>query len=53
MSLTQLFLAATLILFGLATLGWLAVPSTLLGGCALITGVLLVLEGAGVWSLKR
>jgi hypothetical protein len=50
MSLGNLFLAATLILWGVTLLGWIAVSNTVLGVVALIAGILLLLEGAGVWS---
>lgn len=50
MSLSSLFLSAFLILFAIDLLGWVAVGSTFLGIVALITGILILLEGVGVWN---
>lgn len=44
MSLSTLFLAAFLILFGISALGWVAVSATVLGIVALIAGVLILVE---------
>lgn len=45
MSLSQLLLAVWLILVGLVWLGWVTVSSKLLGGLALVTGILWLVEG--------
>jgi len=50
MSLGHLFLVATLIVWGVNLLGWITVSSTVLGVLALVAGILLLLEGVGVWS---
>lgn len=50
MSLSQILLALTLILWGLSLLGWIALSTAGLGGFALVTGVLLLFEGFGVFS---
>jgi hypothetical protein len=44
MSLSTLFLAAFLILFGINTLGWVAVSATVLGVVAFVAGVLILVE---------
>lgn len=49
MSLSQLLLAVLLILLGVSWLGWVAVSATVLGVIALVTGVLLILEGTSVF----
>lgn len=50
MSLSQLMLAVTLILIGVVWLGWVEVSGTVLGIFALITGVLIILEGLGTFN---
>lgn len=50
MSLGNLFLSATLIVWGVSLLDWITVSPKVLGVLALVTGILLLLEGAGVWS---
>ena len=45
MSLSTLFLAAFLILFGVKALGWIVISAVFLGVVALITGILILVEG--------
>lgn len=45
MSLSQLLLAVWLILVGVTDLGWVTVSIKLIGGLALITGILWLVEG--------
>lgn len=52
MALSTLALAVTLILVGLSWLGWVAVSVGVLGALALITGILIILEGLSVFSYK-
>lgn len=50
MSLSHLLLALWLIMVGLAWLGWVAISIKFLGGWALVTGIILLLEAASVFS---
>lgn len=45
MSLTTLALAVFLILFGINSLGWVAVSATVLGIVALVAGILILIDG--------
>lgn len=44
MTLTTLALAVFLILFGINTLGWVAVSATVLGIVALVAGILILVD---------
>ena len=52
MSLSSIMLAVTLILIGLAWLGWVAISVKVLGGFAFATGVIMILEGLNVVNLN-
>lgn len=52
MSLSHIGLALTLILWAVVTLGWLALDVKVIAVFALVTGILLFLEGASVWSYR-
>lgn len=51
MSLGQLLLAVTLILVGIVWLGWATISIKFLGGMSVLTGVVLLLESAGVFNV--
>lgn len=50
MSLARLFLILFLLAFGVLGLGWLTFDARVVPAFALISGVLYILEGLGVWS---
>ncbi len=50
MSLAQIALAVWLILVGINWIGWVLISAVFLGVWALVTGILLILEGVGAWS---
>lgn len=52
-SLSTLFLAAFLILFGINALGWVVVGATLLGAVAVIAGVLVLVESYHPLKISR
>lgn len=49
MNIIHLIIAAWFILWGLTTVGLLAVPQLALGILAIIAGVALIVSGIGVW----
>lgn len=53
MSLSTLLLAVFLILWGVSTLGWIAVSSFILGILAFAAGVLLLIEAAHPITVYR
>lgn len=53
MSLSTLFLAAFLILFGINALGWVVISATFLGVVALIAGILILIEAAHPITIYR
>lgn len=52
MSLAQLILAVYLILVGIVHLKWVVISPTVLGIFALVSGILLLLEGTATFSYK-
>lgn len=50
MSLSNLFLVLTLLTFGAIGLGWVNFDLDVVYWLAIITGVLMLLEGLSVWS---
>lgn len=50
MSLGQLLLGVWLILVGIAWLAWVVISAEFLGFWAFVTGIILIVEGAGMWS---
>jgi uncharacterized membrane protein len=52
MYLSNLFLAPTLIVWAVSLLGWAAVDSKVIGILALVSGILIIIEGLGVYNLN-
>lgn len=50
MSISQLFLGLFLIVLAVSLLGWVAVSNVFLGALALVTGIIILVDGVVVWK---